>query len=135
MADLNITASDVQLAEGAAGVGTLSAAVDAGDVIQYDSDAGTWGPASDTVEATVRVAIALASGAAGQTIALASTDGDELVLGSVLTPGEIYIISSNAGRIAPHGDLSIAGGDQLFILGYAKTATTLVFTPIHTGVT
>lgn len=69
----------------------------------------------------------------------ASTDGYSLIatdgyvnLGATLTVGQIYVVSTNVGAIAPYSDLST--GHYVTILGVAITAALLDFTPVVSGI-
>jgi len=123
MVDLTITAASVQPTSstkrltkiaGAAITAGQSVYVDASDLLQLaDCDAS-----ATTAAAT---GISLANVAAGQPCSYATT-GD-LDMGSIITAGEIYVLSGTAGGIAPEADL--ASGDYVTILGVGKDADTM----------
>ncbi|QGJ70613.1 Hypothetical protein PBC10988_23110 [Planctomycetales bacterium 10988] len=126
MADLAITPGDVVALEGATfGDGTAGEDVSAGEPVYLDTtDESKIKPAgAGGTELLASVAgIALNNAAAEQPVKYASAG--EIDLGVTLVVGEVYVLSSTAGGIAPYGDLS--AGDFVTIIGYAKDADTLV---------
>jgi hypothetical protein len=135
MADLSITAGNVIAASTARKKsGTAGATITAGQIVHLSpttsryilSDADAVGVGDIT-----EVAIALNGASDGQPLEVA-TFGD-VTLGSVLTAGTSYYLSPTAGGIAPVADLLT--GDNVILLGVAKSATVLAFKPIISGVT
>lgn len=124
MADVSVTAASVQktsttiVQEGTAG-GTITA----GMPLYSDSTASGKLKAADAdVQASsVCVGISLHGAADGQPLKYAT--GGDLTFNSAFTVGVIYVVSTNAGGIAPDTDL--ASGDYVTILGIASTATNL----------
>lgn len=130
MADISITAANVQrvnstdttqIAQGVAG-----ATITAGQVLYIDAATNTLKLAQATVLASSQVAgIALHGAASGQPVQYAY-DG-ELVVGGTLALGTVYVLSANAGGIAPSADLDTSSGTNYgSLLGIAKSATTLI---------
>lgn len=90
---------------------------------------------ADTVDDAAANAIALTPAAA---------DGDEFVraytiaetgsidLGATLTVGEVYVVSTNKGKIAPLSDLTT--GDYVTILGVASATDNLLLNINASGV-
>ena len=133
MANVSVTASNVSLVTPDYETGVLSGTVDAGDIVAFSTVTQRWSAAADDVAAGVAVRMAISSGFAGQVIGLAPA-GAEVSLGSVLTKRGVYAISpSTAGAIAPIAD--VTSSDVLFLVGYAKDASTMVLLLKYTGVT
>ena len=124
MADLTITVADVKktdstsIAEGIAG-----ATITAGQPVYKDSTASNkLKPADADVLATAAaVGIALHGASADQPLKYA-TSGN-LTLSAVMTAGAVYVVSTNAGGIAPVADLG--SGDYVTLLGIATSTTNL----------
>jgi hypothetical protein len=124
MADLTITAADVKktdstlIAEGIAG-GTVTA----GQPVYKDSTASNKLKAADAdvLASAAAVGIALHGASADQPLKYAI--GGNLTLSNVMTAGAVYVVSTNAGGIAPVADLG--AGDFVTLLGIATSATNL----------
>lgn len=103
--------------------GDLGATVLAGEVVYLDSDDGTYKLADVDASATVANAkgIALNGGVSGQPVKIAS--GGKLDPGFPVSIGEVYVLSGDAGKIAPVADL--ANGDFTFIIGIGETTSSL----------
>lgn len=136
MADLTITPADVVVSDTTVlEVVEVGTTVSAGDVIVLDSANSNWILASNTTAALSgngidrNIKIALSSGTSGQRIVV-SRPNSTITLGSVLTTGRVYVLSAS-GAISPESDATT--GDYVTILGYAASATDLVFDPISTG--
>lgn len=134
MADLSITAASV--IAGANAVirhGTAGAALTAGQQLYYDDDAGTWKLAdSNSATAAARVAegTALHSAASGQPIAV-HVAGD-ITIGAALSAGVGYYLSDTPGGICPVAD--VGSGEYPCFLGFASSASVLVYAPRGAGV-
>lgn len=135
MADLSITAANVVAANSAkTRSGTAGATITAGQVVYVDSsdrkfklaDADAAGVGDVT-----KVYIALNGGADGQPM-VAAESGD-ITLGAVMTAGTSYYLSPNPGGIAPAND--VLSGDNVILLGVAKSTSVLALKPIISGVT
>lgn len=124
MADLTITAADVKktdstlIAEGISG-GTVTA----GQPVYKDSTASNKLKAADAdvLASAAAVGIALHGASADQPLKYAY--GGNLTLSNVMTAGAVYVVSTNAGGIAPVADLG--SGDYVTLLGVATSATNL----------
>lgn len=124
MADLTITAADVKktdstlIAEGIAG-GTVTA----GQPVYKDSTASNKLKAADAdvLASAAAVGIALHGASADQPLKYAI--GGNLTLSAVMTAGAVYVVSANAGGIAPVADLG--SGDYVTLLGIATSTTNL----------
>lgn len=100
-------------------------AVTQGNALYQSSSDSKWYKADADTEAAAKAgAIALTPGALdgfGLVALPSSTPGRSLVnLGATLTVGDVYVVSTTAGAIAPLADL--ATGDYVTILGVATTA-------------
>ena len=135
MADLTITAANVIAASGARRKnGTAGATITAGQIVHINpatnryvlSDADAEG-IGDVTE----FAIALNGAADGQPLQVAL--GGDITLGAVMTAGTSYYLSPNAGGIAPRED--VLSGDNVILLGIARSTSVLKLKPIISGVT
>ncbi|KRR16865.1 hypothetical protein [Bradyrhizobium retamae] len=133
MVDLVITAASVVRGDGAKVLrGDHGETNTAGQVVYRDATSKNFLKAdNDSATAAVRdaIGIALNGGSNGQPAAI-QYEG-EINLGAILTVGETYCLSSNAGGICPIGDL--ASGDYPVILGVARTAAILVMGIVKGG--
>ena len=133
MTDLVITPADVQRGAGAITkqVSALSA-VTAGQVVYKDSTTSNRAPVDADGAADMRVVegIALGGAAADQPF-IVQTDGD-IELGSIITVGEIYVLSDTAGGIMPAADLE--AGDYVSIIGVGISNTTIRLGILNSGV-
>jgi len=123
MVDIVVTASAVKpTASTKTQTKRASVAITAGQAV-YVTAADVLALADNDASALTQAAvgIALNSCAADQPCSYA-TEGD-LTMGSIITAGTIYVLSSTAGGIAPAADLGAA--DYVTILGVGKNATTL----------
>lgn len=126
MADLTITAANlIPAASAQIKHGFSAAAVAAGKSVFRNPDNNLIGLAdNDSVDPDDHNAIGIslnATAAANQPISWISA-GD-LAMGTILTKGETYCVSGTAGGICPRADVTT--GDELVILGVAKTTSTL----------
>ena len=137
MADISITAANVLRVSGNVSRGTAGDTITAGMPLYKDStDSDSLKPADHDAEASAAcVGIALHGASDGQPIEylLPGTDATASVInmGATLTVGEIYVVSTNAGGVAPEGDLG--SNDYVTVLGVAKTAANLEFRPVVSG--
>ena len=124
MADISVTASAVQAAATALlGNGTAGGTITAGQPVYKDAtDSNKLKAAvNSSVAASAVVGIAL-NGASDEQPVDYIRAGD-LTFNSVLTVGEIYVLSANAGGIAPEADNG--SGEYVTTLGIGKTATVM----------
>jgi hypothetical protein len=132
MSDLSQTPGNVKLVAGTAAlVGTAGEALTQGQPA-YEAS-GKWYrcDANDTAaKANCRV-IVLTPAATDEQVVLARA-GSDVNLGATLTVGTVYVVSANVGAIAPVADLTT--NDYVTILGVAKTAAVLAFSPVVSGV-
>ena len=101
---------------------TAGETVTAGQVVYRLSTDGEMylGDADDAAKDDI-TGIVLIGGGDGESILILSSGGIDL--GATLTVGEVYVLSTTAGGIAPIGDL--LAGDFVTILGVAKAANRL----------
>ena len=118
MADLSITAGDVLKITSTANIfdGISGGTITAGMACYVDStDSDKVKPAdadSSSLTASVK-GVALNGASSGQPVRV-QLDGT-IDIGATVTQGEIYVLSGNAGGIAPEADL--ATGDYVSIIG------------------
>lgn len=132
MADITITAGDVQAGSSArTTTGTAGETITAGQPVYLDSSTQRYKRALHTGSTTaVAVGIALHGAANGQPLSIQTAGA--ITLSAVMTAGEIYAVSANAGGIAPCGDLG--AGDYTTVLGVAESTSSLVLGIVVGGV-
>jgi hypothetical protein len=127
MSDLSITVTSVLGATGSTIIqGTLGATVTEGQALYLDSSAGTYKLAdtNDTSAIATIAGIAMTGGVSGQPVSVL-TGGDYNPGGTILTVGEIYVLSATAGGVAPADDL--ATGWKTAVIGVALTTSSMHF--------
>ena len=131
MADLTITAANVVPQAGSTiKSATAGVAIAAGQPIYINTTTNQAELADANALASAEVAgIAVNSAAAGQPVSYVSNG--PVALGSVLTTGAVYVLSSTAGGLAPVADLSST--EYTSILGVASSATVLAVKINNTG--
>src|SRR5581483_1775072 len=108
-ADLTITAASVVPYTSPVPLysdGTAGATITAGQPVYLDSATNTYklSLAAGTATEATAAGIAVNGASAGQPVRI-QTSGD-LDLGATLTVGRVYVLSANAGKIAPVTDLA-----------------------------
>lgn len=119
MADLTITAANVQLGTGTTLLGTAGETITAGQVLYLKaSDGRLWLAQADgtTAEADA-VGIALNGGSAGQPIHYVNDGG--LTIGATTVKTSAYMLSATAGGICPQADL--VSTNKIVYIGYATS--------------
>lgn len=138
-ADVTVTAASVARVTGTGTetdtkitTGYAGATITAGQVLYKDTSAGTWKLADANLSAAAgrSEGIALNGAATGQPIAVAT--GGTLTGGFTATVGTIYVLSANAGGIAPAADL--ASGWRTGVVGVGLTSTTIGLVLYSSGV-
>ena len=134
-ADLSITTTSfVPGARAKKDIGTAGASITIGQMLYFDSTAGTWKLADADASATTAavaagavLAIAGSGASSGQPV-IYITEDDDLTLGATLSMSvPVYVLSSTAGGIAPSADIS--AGEYPCVLLVAKSTTKCVFRP------
>jgi hypothetical protein len=128
MADVSVTASAVKAADANTVIarGTAGSTITAGQALYMDPGDGLLRPAQATnqTHANNLVGIALHGAYTDQPVAYA-TNGD-VTFNSAFTVGAVYVLSANAGAIAPSADLdSSSNTNYATVLGVTPAATTL----------
>lgn len=134
MSDISITAANVVPVAGYQFVDLVAGAtITAGQVVYQDaSDLKAKLADCDGAAALgVVKGIALNNASANQPVRV-QTAGD-LNIGATLTVGEIYVLSGDAGGVAPEGDL--ANPDKVSLIGVATTASNLKLNIFNSGAT
>lgn len=135
MADLSITATAVVANAGAVKRSKIAGAtITAGQIVYLDpaddryklADADMTG-----IGAVTGVFMALNGASVGQPLSVLVKGS--VTMNAVLTAGTAYYLSPTAGGVAPVAD--VLSGDNVILLGIAKTTTVLVFDPLIPGVT
>lgn len=131
MADLSITSSSVQPAGGATLVtGTAGATVTAGQPVYKDAgDGNKLKPADADASEAAAAAVGIAVNDAADEQPVTYITRGNLVTDATTVKGAIYIVSGNAGGIAPAADL--ASGDYTTLLAVASDTTGTLAVHIH----
>ena len=136
MADLSITAANVDLISGPTGEADAGATIAAGEIVYLEAATGTLKLAdNDHATAEVRAAagLALNGGGADQPIKYAKNGAIVDLGGAILTAGTDYYLSGTPGKIAPRADVTT--GDDPVRIGMALTTSQLKLDIADPGVT
>jgi len=118
--DVNIVSADVLVSGGSPSIATAAVELAAGDLIYLDgSDA--YKAKSDSSEHASADGVCLCSAAAGQPVVYAASG--TLTTGGIVSIGQLYVVSENAGKIAPSSDLD--PGEYVTIVGIGKTTAAI----------
>jgi hypothetical protein len=132
MANLSQTAGNVKLkSNGPYGSAVAGESLTQGQPIYLSSSQAFRCDNNDGANKAACVGIVLTPATVGQTF-LYALPGSSVDLGATLTIAETYIVSATVGAIAPIADL--ASTNYLTILGVARDASTLFFSPVVSGV-
>lgn len=131
MADYSQTATSVIPGANARRVSTTFAETVAAGQIVYKTTAGKAGLADSNATGKTAVWGYAENGGAANQRASVVTDDDDATLGITFAVGDIAILSSTAGGIAPSTDA--ASGATITSLGVAKTTTKFFFRPVTGG--
>ena len=124
MADLVVTAANVIRGTNATvGTGDAGETITAGQCVYKDTtDLNKYKRCDNSAEASARIAgIALSGASNGQPISFVMA-GD-VNPGAVVTVGEIYLVSTTAGGIAPEAD--VVSTEYVSIIGVGTTASNI----------
>lgn len=135
MSDLSITPASVATVKGNVFNDTSAVALTAGQTIYKDSSVPSaevmrLADADLSLAASTVRGIALHACAAGQPIAY-QIDGT-ITIGATLAVGQVYVLSANAGGIAPVSDLTTNW--RTSIIGVGQTASVLLLGISNSGV-
>lgn len=135
MADLSITPANVEAGTDNPAIvdGNAGEAFDAGDVVYLDATSQTWFKALNDTEAHA-AARGLALGtaeAAGQRVGIQQRRSITVGSASIVV-GEVYVVSSTAGKMCPASDLTTA--QWVTIVGVGESATTIYLCPTITEI-
>lgn len=119
-ADLTITATSVKKVTGAAvDRGTAGATITAGQPVYKDSTDSHKLKTCDADAQASSVCVGIALHAASADQPLEYLTNGPIDIGATVTVGQVYVVSTTAGGIAPYSDL--ASGDYVSILGVGTT--------------
>jgi len=123
MADIVITAANVQPRGGKTTDGVAGATLTAGQIVYLDEVAGTYKLADSNGAAALRSpdGITLNSASAGQPIKVHKSG--PIVIGGALTAGAAYYLSDTPGGLCPVAD--VGTGEYATIIGIATSTTVL----------
>lgn len=124
MADVTVTAANVKPVGTSRTVQTvlLGETVTQGQPLYLKAaDSKYWKADADTLAEAAAEGIAITPGGADE-YAIMLTAGT-INMGGTLAVGQVYVVSTNAGGVAPYSDLG--SGDYVTILGVATTTAIL----------
>jgi len=131
MADLTITAANVDRVTGSQRTQEAGVAITAGDAVYQGADGLVALAEKDlTVTESLAQGIALSDAAIGQPVTYQISG--VIALGATLSAGEVYMVGAGPGGIAPVAD--VGTGDFATILGIAVSAANLKIGIIPSGV-
>jgi hypothetical protein len=134
MADLSITAANVLAPAARKRTGTAGATITAGQIVYRDATDGLYRLAdadATGIGSITKFFIALNGAANGQPLVVA--ERGRITFNAAMAAGTAYYLSPTAGGIAPLAD--VMSGDNVILLGVARSTTVLEFAPIISGVT
>jgi hypothetical protein len=134
MADLSVTAASVVPGARARTItGTAGATITAGQLLYYDSSAGTYKLADANSSATTAAVVGIAANGAatGQPVNIITEDDDLTVGATLAMTAPVYCASPTAGGIAPVADLTT--GDYPSVVLIAKSTTKALFKIVKGG--
>lgn len=132
MADVAVTAASVAWT-GKQDVGIAGATVTRGQALYRDATTNKLLPADADIQAmAVFAGFALTDAANNQPVVYGYGEGDLTVGGTGVTVGTIYVVSVNAGGIAPQADL--LAGDFVTYLGVGLTTSSIRCAPHTTNI-
>lgn len=127
-ADLSITAASViQGARARTQQGVAGAAITQGQLLYFDSAAGTYKLADANASATTAAVVGYAGNAAsaGQLVTVITEDDDMTVGATLSMTAPVYVLSGTAGAIAPSADLTTGWYPGVVLI--AKSTTKAAF--------
>lgn len=133
MADLTITAANVEKTSGNDATATAGATITAGDIIYLDTADSNKAKLADVTTSSLTATVegvALNGASANQPVTYLKANG-VLDIGATLTVSETYVLSAS-GAVSPIGDLT--SNDYVSYIGYATAADSLTLTLTSTGV-
>jgi hypothetical protein len=140
VANLTITAAEVlQSSTGRVSPGVCGETLAAGDVVYKDSGDSNKLKLGDSNHSTtaksVIVGIMVNGGAAGQPADYCSKDSG-FTIGTTAAPvaGEVYCLSTTAGKLCPLSDFGTANTARVSIIGVGKAAGGLNLSILNSGV-
>ena len=133
MADISQTAANVLRGTGAVVVTvTAGVTVAAGDVVYSDSTDSNEYKLAINSSAAAAAAKGIALCGAGDSQPLIIQTSGEINPGGTVAVGQVYTVSTNAGKIAPVDDTSAA--EYMTVLGIGKDTTTIILDINASGV-
>ena len=134
MADITIAVTSVAAATGAKlGQGTAGGTILQGEPLYLNSSSQYLRADANVSETTATVVgISLNAASSGQPIDFISKGTLTVSGAGPLTVGEIYLLSTTVGRIAPEADINTSN-DWVTVLGVALTSNTLKVNIIVSG--
>lgn len=130
-ADLSITTTNfVPGARAVKSIGTAGATITIGQLLYFDSAAGTYKLADANASATTAAVVGIAASAAavGQPVIVITEDDDLTPGGTLSMSAPVYAVSGTAGGIAPTADITTGWFPSAIIV--AKSTTKCIFRPL-----
>ena len=123
--DLSITAANVIPGARAKPplYGTAGVAITQGQLLYFDSTSGTYKLADANASATTAAVVGYAANAAstGQLVAVITEDDDMTVGATLSMTAPVYVLSANAGAIAPSADLTTGWYPAVVLIAKSTT--------------
>ncbi|WP_395739299.1 hypothetical protein [Prosthecobacter sp.] len=122
--DLTITAASVVPgARAKIDHGTAGASITQGQLLYYDSSAGTYKLADANASATTANVVGYAANAAsaGQPLSIVTEDDDMTVGATLSMSAPVYVLSATAGGIAPSADLTTGWYPMVVLIAKSTT--------------
>ncbi|MDI7864088.1 hypothetical protein MRS76_19245 [Rhizobiaceae bacterium n13] len=133
MADITITAANVkQGANANVTDGIAGATITAGQAVHKSATTGKY-ILSDNDGANLKQVDGIALHAASDGQPLKVQTGGDITIGATITAGTAYYLSGTPGGICPVADVTT--GDDVILIGLAKSTTVLTLRITDTGVT
>lgn len=123
MADITVTAANVKPVGTSRTLQTVQygETVTQGQPVYLKSDTKYWKADADTSAEAAAIGIVITPGVADDYGVIVTTG--QVNMGATLAVGQVYVVSVNAGGVAPYSDLGT--GDYVTILGVASTTAIL----------
>ncbi len=127
MSDVSITAANVSPVTGATiSAGFAGVSIAAGQLVYLDSATSTIKLADANASILTAACIGIAVNTAGVGQYLNYASAGDINIGGTVTIGGIYVVSANAGGLAPVADLTSTWYTKVFCIGKTASIVTIV---------
>ena len=135
MADVTVTAANVELVSGTTSSGVSGETITAGEAVWVDTGDSNKIKLADadlSAAAATVSGVAIQGSTTGNLVVYALT-GAVIDIGGTVVKGGVYVLSATAGGVAPEADL--ASGMYTSILGTASSTTNITLDIRNSGIT